>query len=146
MIYEWFKNIENRRKLSKIIQREIPEFIECDPNNHLHNRIEIVDYDPNCNVIRNSKDDILEYCFSAKCYNSYKRHFNLIIISGVNNQIHRNSYQNLLTIYENFDILKSDMNHIENWNWRNPKRNLATALREILLNVEREEKLKSILC
>lgn len=43
-LFEHLKTPENRKNLAQYIQDNVPELIECDPNNHIHNMIDIIEY------------------------------------------------------------------------------------------------------
>lgn len=101
-LYDYLSNDDNRLKLSKYIHNNMPELLECDPNNHIHDTICFIE------------------CFNYINENESECYFSLVLIEKKEINSTWRSWQNLYNIRkDNYDL--KDIEHqsiISEWGYK----------------------------
>lgn len=136
MLFEFLKKPENRKELAQYIQDNVPELLECDPNNHVHNMVDIIEY--------NSP--------TGKGYTDHSRtirehYFNLVLRENSDDAVSCQSLYRFTSLNDRLENME-DMSIISEWGykigegWKYP--NLGTKVKSIINQYFRKKKLEKL--
>ena len=143
-LYKYLCSENNKDSLAKYINDNVPELIECDVNNHVHDRFTIKEFNSDGNPTNSSWFD------GNGVDRGYSPHHFSFVLEDSSGK--SNSYQTLWWIYDN-----TDFNDIENvakigcWGfklreedpWVYP--NLGLKVKNVILRHIRKNKIKRLL-
>jgi len=143
-LYKYLCRESNRVSLAKYINDNVPEFVECDVNNHIHNTFSIKEYNSDGNPTNSS-------WFDGNYVNrGYPPHHFSFVLEDSSGKLM--SLQSLWSIYDN-----TNFNDIENiaktgcWGFKlqeeNPwvYPNLGLKVKNVIMRHIRKNKIKRLL-